>query len=93
MWASLQRFLDSSMFAPHGICLLWDPGLIWLHVGADALIALAYFAIPVAITLFVRKRADLEPAQVRECGRPTRVWARSILVCDCAARRIESGWE
>ena len=60
MWASLQRFLDSSMFAPHGICLLWDPGLIWLHVGADALIAAAYFSIPIALTIFVSKRRDVE---------------------------------
>ncbi len=29
------------MFSPHGICLLWEPELIWLHVISDALIALA----------------------------------------------------
>jgi hypothetical protein len=37
----LERILDSSMFSPHGICLLWEPEPIWLHVVSDALIALA----------------------------------------------------
>ena len=30
MWAFFERLLDSSMFSPHGICLLWEPELIWL---------------------------------------------------------------
>lgn len=44
---------------PHGYCYLWNPGLVWLHVISDSLIALAYFAIPVALFWFVRKRRDL----------------------------------
>ena len=48
MWAILERLLDSSMFSPHGICLLWEPELIWLHVASDAVIAAAYFSIPIA---------------------------------------------
>lgn len=47
-------------FMPHGMCLLWRPELMLLHIGSDALIALAYFAIPFGIAAFVRKRADLE---------------------------------
>jgi beta-glucosidase len=39
MWAFFERLLDSSMFAPHGICLLWEPQLIWLHVASDVVIA------------------------------------------------------
>ena len=46
MWAFLQSLLDSSTLSPHGICLLWRPELIWLHVTSDAIIALAYFSIP-----------------------------------------------
>ncbi|CAN5207540.1 hypothetical protein BH11PSE5_BH11PSE5_22140 [soil metagenome] len=45
---------------PHGICLMWWPGLMSLHIVSDALIALAYFTIPVAILRFVRGREDLE---------------------------------
>jgi two-component system sensor kinase FixL len=50
------------MFMPHGMCLLWRPGLMSLHVISDALIALAYFTIPVSILRFVRGRRDLRPA-------------------------------
>jgi hypothetical protein len=28
MWAFFERILDSSMYSPHGICLLWEPELI-----------------------------------------------------------------
>jgi len=44
----------------HGMCLLWRPDLILLHAGSDAVIALAYFSIPVAILVFLRNRADLQ---------------------------------
>jgi len=47
----MKEFLEklfSSSFMPHGHCYLWNPGLIWLHVVSDSLIALAYFFIPVA---------------------------------------------
>jgi len=27
-----ERLLDFSMVSPHGICLRYDPRLIWLHV-------------------------------------------------------------
>jgi PAS domain S-box-containing protein len=51
--------LFSSDFMPHGYCYLWKPGLVWLHVVSDALIALAYFSIPVTLMYFIRKRRDL----------------------------------
>jgi PAS domain S-box-containing protein len=60
MGAFLERILDSSMYSPHGICLLWEPELIWLHVVSDALIALAYFSIPFALAIFVTMRRDLK---------------------------------
>src|ERR1700716_991825 len=51
--------LFSSDFMPHGYCYLWKPGLVWLHVVSDALIALAYFSIPITLIYFIRKRQDL----------------------------------
>tara|TARA_R110000782_G_scaffold268047_4_gene364060 strand:+ start:2562 stop:3797 length:1236 start_codon:yes stop_codon:yes gene_type:complete len=45
---------------PHGYCLLWAPGLIWLHATSDVIIGLAYFSIPLALGWFVHKRKDLE---------------------------------
>jgi signal transduction histidine kinase/CheY-like chemotaxis protein len=60
MWAALERLLDSSMFSPHGICLLWEPELIWLHVVSDAVIAVSYFSIPFALAIIVSKRRDFQ---------------------------------
>lgn len=47
-------------FMPHGMCLLWRPGLMALHIISDGLIAASYFAIPIAIAIFVRRRSDLD---------------------------------
>lgn len=47
-------------FEPRGYCLLWDPGLVWLHAISDAFIALAYFSIPFALVVMVLRRRDLE---------------------------------
>jgi len=44
---------------PHGYCYLWNPGLVWLNVISDSLIAVAYFNIPVGLLWVVRKRRDL----------------------------------
>ncbi|MCC8940549.1 response regulator [Bradyrhizobium sp. Arg68] len=60
MWSFLERLLDSSTFSPHGICLLWEPELIWLHVISDAIIAASYFSIPFALAIVVSKRRDFQ---------------------------------
>lgn len=52
------NWLDSSAYMPHGHCYLWEPGLLGLHAGSDALIALAYFSIPALLWYVVRKRGD-----------------------------------
>ncbi|MEX0830940.1 MAG: hypothetical protein WD032_11910 [Nitrospirales bacterium] len=43
-----------SDFMPHGMCYLWEPELLWLHVLSDLVIALAYFSIPLALVYFSR---------------------------------------
>lgn len=55
----LRELLGGQTGLPHGWCLLWSTPLVWLHVAADALITLAYYAIPVALVYFVRKRRDV----------------------------------
>jgi len=52
-----KKLLDSD-FLPHGTCYLWNPGVLWLNVISDLVIALAYYAIPVFLFWFVRKRRD-----------------------------------
>jgi len=46
-------------FMPHGMCYLWDVRMLSLHVISDAVIALAYFSIPIILLFFARKRRDL----------------------------------
>lgn len=55
----LQTFFSSGSFIPHGHCYLWQPGLVWLHLLSDVLIAIAYFSIPITLLYFVRRRQDL----------------------------------
>jgi PAS domain S-box-containing protein len=54
----LQSLFDRG-FAPHGFCLQWEPGLLWLHAGSDLATGVAYYAIPVALAWLVLKRQDL----------------------------------
>ena len=56
----LDRLFSSTGFMPHGMCYQWQPGILALHVIADALIALAYFSIPFTLLFFVRRRKDLQ---------------------------------
>jgi two-component sensor histidine kinase len=51
---------NPSGLTPHGFCLLWMPGLIYLHAISDAIIGLAYFSIPLALASFAAKRKDLQ---------------------------------
>jgi signal transduction histidine kinase/CheY-like chemotaxis protein len=82
MWAFFERLLDSSTFSPHGICLLWEPELIWLHVTSDALIAAAYFSIPVALTILVSKRPDVDFGWI--------FWAFAIFIMACGVTHVLS---
>jgi signal transduction histidine kinase/ActR/RegA family two-component response regulator len=56
----LERLLSSNGFMPHGMCYLWRPDILALHVVADSLIALAYLSIPFTLLYFVRRRKDLQ---------------------------------
>ncbi len=50
--------LFDSNFMPHVFCLR-TPGLVWLQAASDALIALAYFLIPVGLLRLNRRRKDV----------------------------------
>lgn len=49
----------SDDFLPHGQCLLWQSGLVWLHAVSDTLIAAAYYSIPVTLGYILYKRRDV----------------------------------
>jgi signal transduction histidine kinase/ActR/RegA family two-component response regulator len=46
-------------FMPHGFCFEWRPSVLWLHVGSDLTIAIAYFGISFVLYYFVQKRREL----------------------------------
>jgi len=52
--------LRTNGYAPHGYCILWEPGLLWFHVSNDLLIGTSYVAIAVTLAYLVyRGRRDL----------------------------------
>lgn len=55
----LSHLSPSDSFMPHGYCYLWNPGLVWLHVISDGLIALAYLSIPITLLYLARKKRGL----------------------------------
>src|SRR3954464_10607673 len=59
MWNGMQGQFAASRFMPHGVCYVWNPSLIGLHLVSDILIGLAYFSIPITLFYFIRKRRDV----------------------------------
>lgn len=53
------NWLLESNLSPHGICLLWQPGLLWLHAASDIATGIAYFAIPAGLAVLIGRRRDL----------------------------------
>jgi signal transduction histidine kinase/CheY-like chemotaxis protein len=70
--------------APHGYCLLWQPELIWTHVIGDALIAAAYFSIPIAIVRFVTNRKDIEFSWI--------FWLFALFIIACGTTHLMAIW-
>jgi signal transduction histidine kinase/ActR/RegA family two-component response regulator len=84
MFGFLQGLFDSANLAPHGMCLLWRPELIWMHVLSDGFIGVAYFSIPAAITYFVSHRSDIAFGWV--------FWAFAIFIWACGTTHFFSIW-
>lgn len=42
-------------YAPHGVCILWQPGLLWFHVVNDVLIGSSYIAIAASLAYLVHR--------------------------------------
>jgi PAS domain S-box-containing protein len=47
------------LYTPRRLCMFQEAELIWLHILSDLLIAAAYYSIPVALIVFVRRRRDV----------------------------------
>jgi PAS domain S-box-containing protein len=71
-------------FAPHGFCLQWQPGLIWLHAGSDIATGLAYYAIPVGLAWLVLRR--------REVAFGWMFWLFALFILACGTTHFMDVW-
>jgi len=55
----VDALLHPTGFSPHGYCLFWQPGLLWLHAISDGVTTLAYFSIPMALMRFAYLRPGI----------------------------------
>ena len=84
MTSFVSWLLSPQDYMPHGMCFLWQPELIALHVASDSLIALAYYSIPVALIYFVSKRADF--------AFPSIFVLTGLFILACGTTHVMSVW-
>jgi signal transduction histidine kinase/ActR/RegA family two-component response regulator len=72
-------------FMPHGHCYLWQPATLWANVGSDAVIAAAYYAIPIALYYLVRERR-------REIPYPWIVLMFAAFILLCGSTHLMEIW-
>jgi signal transduction histidine kinase len=80
----LFNLFGNTGLTPHGYCLLWEPSLVWTHITADALIAAAYFSIPIAIIRFVTRRKDIAFSWI--------FWLFALFIVACGTTHIVAIW-
>jgi PAS domain S-box-containing protein len=78
-----QNLLDSD-FLPQGTGYLSKPGVLWLNVISDLVIALAYYAIPVLLLWFLRKRRDFQFHWV--------LVALGVFILGCGTTHLLAAW-
>jgi len=76
--------LATSGFIPHGYCFIWQPDILWLTVGSDFMIFLAYVAISLGLLYFVRQRQDL--------GFKSVFWLFGIFILACGFTHLLDVW-
>ena len=84
MFETVRRLLSEDNFMPHGMCYLWQPGVLGLHVVSDTLIALAYFTISFALARFVHKRKGLDFHWMFICF--------AVFIVACGATHLMEVW-
>ncbi|MBE9136679.1 PAS domain-containing protein [Nodosilinea sp. LEGE 07088] len=76
--------LLSGPYIPHGHCYLWQPGLVWLHLLSDSLIALSYGLIAGSLVYFIQKRPDVPFKPL--------FWLFSAFIVACGATHLLAVW-
>ena len=80
----ITTMFSSRGYLPHGYCFTWTPGLLWSMVGADAVIAAAYFSIPLALMSYIRRRGESALNWV--------AWLFIIFIFSCGITHIMDIW-
>jgi signal transduction histidine kinase/ActR/RegA family two-component response regulator len=70
----LHRIFNSD-YTPRQICMHNEADVVWMHLLSDAIIAAAYYSIPIALLYFVRRRKDVVFGFIFYC------FASFILLC------------
>lgn len=76
--------LLSPDFMPHGVCYLWDPRMVWLHVISDGLIALSYYCIPVILVYFICKNREIPFNRI--------FWMFGVFILACGTTHLMEIW-
>jgi signal transduction histidine kinase len=96
MMALLQHVSRGGQYMPHGMCYLWEPELLWLHVISDVATGVAYYAIPpTLLVLVVRARRQVpEGAEYAARGLPHE-WmflAFGLFIVACGSTHFLAAW-
>jgi PAS domain S-box-containing protein len=82
---NLWGLFDTGDFMPHGMCYLWNPALVRLHLVSDLLIGLAYVAISVMLARFwFRARQEIPFSGV--------VLGFGVFIIACGATHFMEVW-
>jgi PAS domain S-box-containing protein len=81
---TLASFFARNGSLPHAYCLTGSLGLLWGLVVSDALIAAAYFSIPMTLLHYLRKRGPLPGSSV--------VWLFSAFIFACGLTHLLDIW-
>jgi len=84
MFDVVRNLFSDPDFMPHGMCYLWRPGILSLHIISDALITLAYFSIPFTLLYFVHERKDLQFNRMFVCF--------AVFIVACGATHLLEIW-
>jgi len=80
----LKVMLSSDGFLPQGHGDLWRPGVVWLHVTSDAVVALACTSIAVTLAYVWRRRRDLPLPWMTLCS--------GLFIVACGASHATEIW-
>lgn len=75
-----EKLFSPEGFMPHGHCYMWQPEVLWANVIGDGLTALAYFAIPIALGVFARRRPNPKLRKI--------LWLFAAFIIACGATHV-----